>query len=111
MEELQQQDAQWQQLERQAARRQYEEAQAALSTAQQQYRQLKQRCDVLPDEETLSQLEGQATALTQSIAARRQATEQAAQLRRQADEAMARCTAPPLSPAAGPPPRPELYQP
>lgn len=82
LEELQQQDAQWQQLERQAARRQYEEAQAALSTAQQQYRQLEQRCDVLPDEETLSQLEGQATALTQSIAARRQATEQAAQLHR-----------------------------
>lgn len=74
LEELQQQDAQWQQLERQAARHQYEEAQAALSTAQQQYRQLEQRCDVLPDEETLSQLEGQATALTQSIAARRQAT-------------------------------------
>ena len=102
LEELQQQDAQWQQLERQAARRQYEEAQAALSTAQQQYRQLEQRCDVLPDEETLSQLEGQATALTQSIAARRQATEQAAQLRRQAAEAMARCTAHPLSPADGP---------
>ena len=102
LEELQQQDAQWQQLERQAARRQYEEAQAALSTAQQQYRQLKQRCDVLPDEETLSQLEGQATALTQSIAARRQATEQAAQLRRQSAEAMARCTAHPLSPADGP---------
>ena len=102
LEELQQQDAQWQQLERQAARHQYEEAQAALSTAQQQYRQLKQRCDVLPDEETLSQLEGQATALTQSIAARRQTTEQAAQLRRQADEAMARCTAHPLSPADGP---------
>ena len=77
LEELQQQAAQWQQLERQAARRQYEEAQAALSAAQQQYRQLEQRCDVLPDEETLSQLEGQATALTQSIAARRQATEQA----------------------------------
>lgn len=102
LEELEQQAAQWQQLERQAARRQYEEAQAALSTAQQQYRQLEQRCDVLPDEETLSQLEGQATALTQSIAARRQATEQAAQLRRQADEAMARCTAHPLSPADGP---------
>ena len=102
LEELQQQDAQWQQLERQAARHQYEEAQAALSTAQQQYRQLEQRCDVLPDEETLSQLEGQATALTQSIAARRQATEQAAQLRRQAAEAMARCTAHPLSPADGP---------
>ena len=102
LEELEQQAAQWQQLERQAARRQYEEAQAALSTAQQQYRQLEQRCDVLPDEETLSQLEGQATALTQSIAARRQATEQAAQLRRQAAEAMARCTAHPLSPADGP---------
>ena len=105
--QLRLQDAQhqWeelQQLERQAARRQYEEAQAALSTAQQQYRQLEQRCDVLPDEETLSQLEGQATALTQSIAARRQATEQAAQLRRQAAEAMARCTAHPLSPADGP---------
>ncbi|MFR7892852.1 MAG: hypothetical protein ACLU38_00965 [Dysosmobacter sp.] len=69
-------------------------------------------CDVLPDEETLSQLEGQATALTQSIAARRQATEQAAQLRRQADEAMAAARHTPSLPptgraAAKPPVRPD----
>lgn len=102
LEELQQQAAQWQQLERQAARRQYEEAQAALSAARQQCRQLEQRCASLPAEEVLSQLEGQASALLQSSAARRQATEQATQLRQQAAEAQARCTAHPLSPADEP---------
>ena len=96
--ELQTQQALWQQLQQQEAAQKYAAAQAAAQEAAHRAAWLVETAGPLPEEDTLTRLEGQCTALEEAQAAlgQAQAAEKAAQ--KAADEAKALYTAHPLYP-------------
>lgn len=96
--ELQTQQALWQQLQQQEAAQKYAAAQAAAQEAAHRAAWLVETAGPLPEDDTLTRLEGQCTALEEAQAAlgQAQATEKAAQ--KAAEEANALYTAHPLYP-------------
>ena len=96
--ELQTQQALWQQLQQQEAAQKYAAAQAAAQEAAHRAAWLVETAGPLPEDDTLTRLEGQCTALEEAQAALRQAqaAEKAAQ--KAAEEAKALYTAHPLYP-------------
>ena len=96
--ELQTQQALWQQLQQQEAAQKYAAAQAAVQEAAHRAAWLVETAGPLPEDDTLTRLEGQCTALEEAQAAlgQAQATEKAAQ--KAAEEAKALYTAHPLYP-------------
>ena len=96
--ELQTQQALWQQLQQQEAAQKYAAAQTAAQEATHRAAWLAETAGPLPEEDTLTRLEGQCTALEEARAAlgQAQAAEKAAQ--KAADEAKALYTAHPLYP-------------
>ena len=96
--ELQTQQALWQQLQQQEAAQKYAAAQTAAQEAAHRAAWLAETGGPLPEEDTLTRLEGQCTALEEAQAALRQAqaAEKAAQ--KAAEEAKALYTAHPLYP-------------
>ena len=96
--ELQTQQALWQQLQQQEAAQKYAAAQTAAQEAAHRAAWLAETAGPLPEDDTLTRLEGQCTALEEAQAALRQAqaAEKAAQ--KAAEEAKALYTAHPLYP-------------
>ena len=96
--ELQTQQALWQQLQQQEAAQKYAAAQAAAQEAAHRAAWLVETAGPLPEDDTLTRLEGQCTALEEAQAAlgQAQAAEKAAQ--KAAEEANALYTAHPLYP-------------
>ena len=96
--ELQTQQALWQQLQQQEAAQKYAAAQTAAQEAAHRAAWLAETAGPLPEDDTLTRLEGQCTALEEAQAAlgQAQAAEKAAQ--KAADEAKALYTAHPLYP-------------
>ena len=95
---LQAQQALWQQLQRQAAAKQYAEACAAAQTAEQRAQWLAESAGPLPEEAELARMEGQLATLQAGDAALQQAQAAAQTTRTACDAAAARCAAHPLYP-------------
>ena len=99
VEELQAQQALWQQRQRMEDIRRYRQAQADADEAEGKAAQLLAQSDgVLPPDDALNRMEGQCAALQTSQTALRQAQETAQTHRSAADAAAARCAAHPLAP-------------
>ena len=99
VEELQAQQALWQQRQRMEDIRRYRQAQTDADEAERKAAQLlAQSKGALPPDDALNRMEGQCAALQTSQTALRQAQETAQAHRSAADDAAARCAAHPLSP-------------
>ena len=99
VEELQAQQALWQQRQRMEDVRRYRQAQADADEAERKAAQLlAQSKGALPPDDALNRMEGQCAALQTSQTALRQAQETAQAHRSAADAAAARCAAHPLAP-------------
>ena len=98
-EELQAQQALWQQQKQTERLRQYRQAQQDAEEAERKAAWLlAESADALPEDSLLNRLEGQCAALQESQAGLRQAQTAAQQAKAEADDAAARCAAHPLSP-------------
>ena len=98
-EELQAQQALWQQQKQTERLRQYRQAQQDAEEAERKAAWLlAESADALPEDSLLNRLEGQCAALQESQAGLRQAQTTAQQAKAEADDAAARCAAHPLSP-------------
>ena len=98
-EELQTQQALWQQQKQAERLRQYRQAQQDAEEAERKAAWLlAESADALPEDSLLNRLEGQCAALQESQAGLRQAQTAAQQAKAEADDAAARCAAHPLSP-------------
>ena len=98
-EELQAQQALWQQQKQTERLRQYRQAQQDAEEAERKAAWLlAESADALPEDSLLNRLEGQCAALQESQTGLRQAQTAAQQAKAEADDAAARCAAHPLSP-------------
>ena len=98
-EELQTQQALWQQQKQAERLRQYRQAQQDAEEAERKAAWLlAESADALPEDSLLNRLEGQCAALQESQTGLRQAQTAAQQAKAEADDAAARCAAHPLSP-------------
>lgn len=98
-EELQAQQALWQQQKQTERLRQYRQAQQDAEEAERKAAWLlAESADALPEDSLLNRLEGQCAALQESQTGLRQAQTAAQQAKAEADDATARCAAHPLSP-------------
>ena len=98
-EELQAQQALWQQQKQTERLRQYRQAQQDAEEAERKAAWLlAESADALPEDSLLNRLEGQCAALQESQEGLRQAQTAAQQAKAEADDAAARCAAHPLSP-------------
>lgn len=98
-EELQAQQALWQQQKQAERLRQYRQAQQDAEEAERKAAWLlAESADALPEDSLLNRLEGQCAALQESQTGLRQAQTAAQQAKAEADDAAARCAAHPLSP-------------
>ncbi len=96
--ELQTQQALWQQLQRQEAAKKYAEARDTAQTAAQRVAWLAETTGALPEEAELARMEGQCAVLQEGEAPLRQAQATAQTARAAYDAAAARCAAHPLYP-------------